>query len=237
VYAIATLLMAGLLRGYVDSNFWTQHVFQFGSMFEMLMWMRLLGVRIDDLRASAQRAHLERDTLRALALTDALTGLPNRRGLTDSLGRLLPGATPEHMTAVYLLDLDGFKAVNDRLGHDAGDELLVGVARRLQSLVRDSDVVSRLGGDEFVVVAAGLHNDAQARALGQKLLDAFHQPFTAAGCEARVGLTVGYALAPLDGRDGQGLLKRADAAMYSGKQAGRQCLRRGAASAGLASAY
>jgi diguanylate cyclase len=236
VYAIATLLMAGLLRGYVASNFWTQHVFQFGSMFEMLMWMRVLGVRIDDLRASAQRAHLERDALRALALTDSLTGLPNRRGLNEALARLVPASTPERMAAVYLLDLDGFKGVNDRLGHDAGDELLVGVARRLASLVRDSDVVARLGGDEFVVVAAGVHNDAEARTLGNKLLDAFRTPFTAAGCEARVGLTVGYALAPLDGRDALDLLKRADAAMYAGKQAGRHCLRRGGASAGLVGA-
>jgi diguanylate cyclase (GGDEF)-like protein len=230
VYGLATLTMAGLLRGLVPSNFWTQHAFQFGSLFEMVMWMRVLGVRIEDLRSSAQRAHLERDALRSLAHTDALTGLPNRRGLNEALDRVLPACTPTRMTAVYLLDLDGFKPINDRLGHEAGDEVLVGVARRLESLVRASDVVARLGGDEFVVVAAGLPGDAEARALGQKLLDAFRQPFAAGGEDCRVGLTIGYALAPLDGRDALGLLKRADAAMYAGKQAGRHCLRRGGSS-------
>ena len=236
VYAMATLAMAGLLRGWVPSNFWTQHAFQFGVMVEMVLWMRVLALRIDDLRSSAQRAHIERDALRSLAHTDALTGLPNRRGLNDALQRLLPAATPERMTAVYLLDLDGFKPVNDRLGHEAGDELLVGMARRLAGLLRASDTVARLGGDEFVVVAAALPGDAEAQALGRKLLDASARPFQVAGQEVRVGLTVGYALAPLDGRDGLGLLRRADAAMYAGKQAGRNCLRRGQASVGLAGA-
>ena len=236
VYGVSTLTMVGLLRGLVPSNFWTQHAFQFGSMFEMVMWMRVLGVRIEDLRASAQRAHLESAALRSLAHTDALTGLPNRRGLNDALARVLPHCSAERMVAVYLLDLDGFKPINDRLGHEAGDEVLAGVARRLESLLRASDVVARLGGDEFVVVANGLRGDAEATALGQKLLDAFGQPFQAGGQLCRVGLTVGYALAPLDGRDATGLLKRADAAMYAGKQAGRHCLRRGGASLGLAGA-
>lgn len=129
-------------------------------------------------------------------------------------------------TLVYLLDLDGFKAINDRLGHDAGDELLIGVAQRLQSLLRSGDTVARLGGDEFVVVASGLSDDGNAQALGHKLLENFKLPFTAAGEQCSVGLTIGYALAPLDGQDAQTLLKRADTAMYAGKNAGRHCLRR-----------
>ncbi|MFT3819047.1 MAG: diguanylate cyclase [Rubrivivax sp.] len=235
-YGVATLTMAALLRGWVGANPWTENAFQAGAMFEMLMWMRVLAVRLEDLRASAQRAHIERDALRSLALTDALTGLPNRRGLSELLARSLALSSPQRPTAVYLLDLDGFKAINDRLGHEAGDELLVGVARRLQSLLRSGDTVARLGGDEFVVVAGGLGGDADAQALGRKLLDSFQQPFTAAGEPCRVGLTIGYALAPLDGQDAQSLLKRADAAMYAGKHAGRHCLRRGQASVGLAMA-
>ncbi len=236
VYAAAILSMAALLRGWVPSNFWTQHAFQFGSMIEMAMWMRVLGLRIEDLRASAQRVHLEHAALRSLAHTDALTSLPNRRGLNEALARVLPMSVPERMTAVYLVDLDGFKAVNDRLGHDAGDALLVAVARRLESLVRASDTVARLGGDEFVVVATRLPGDAEAQALGRKLLAGFAQPFEVAGQACRVGLTAGYALAPLDGSDALSLLKRADAAMYAGKQAGRNCLQRGGASAGLVAA-
>ena len=235
-YFAATLTMAALLRGWAPSNFWTQHAFQFGSMIEMAMWMRVLAVRIEDMRTAAQRATLERDTLRTLAHTDALTGLPNRRGLTEVLDRVLPVSVPERMTAVYLVDLDGFKPVNDRFGHDVGDALLVAVARRLEGLVRNSDTVARLGGDEFVIVATRLPGDAEAQALGRKLLAGFQQPFQVAGQECRVGLTVGYALAPLDGSDALSLLKRADAAMYAGKQAGRNCLQRGGASAGLVAA-
>ncbi len=235
-YGMATLIMAALLRGWIDMTPWTEHSFQAGAMIEMAMWMRVLGVRIEELRASAQRAHLERDALRSLAHTDALTGLPNRRGLSEVLARSLASCSPDRMTAVYLIDLDGFKPINDNLGHEAGDEVLVGVARRLQSLLRGSDTVARLGGDEFVVVASGLAGDADAQALGRKLLEGFREPFVAAGRPCAVGLTIGYALAPLDGHDADGLLKRADAAMYAGKQAGRHCLRRGQASVGLAGA-
>ena len=155
---------------------------------------------------------------------------PNRRGLSEALEQALARSSAQRLAAVYLLDLDGFKAVNDRLGHEAGDEVLVGVARRLQALLRGSDVVARLGGDEFVVVAAGLSGDADAQAIGRKLLDGFREPFVAAGEACRIGITIGYALAPLDGRDANGLLKRADAAMYAGKQAGRHRMQRGGVS-------
>jgi diguanylate cyclase (GGDEF)-like protein len=87
--------------------------------------------------------------------------------------------------------------------------------------------VARLGGDEFVVVATRLSDDVEARRLGQKLLESIHAPFSANGQDCTVGVTIGYALAPLDGKDAGSLLKRADAAMYVGKQAGRHCLHRG----------
>jgi len=108
------------------------------------------------------------------------------------------------------------------------------VARRIESLLRASDTVARLGGDEFVVVAGSLPGDAEAQLLGRKLLESFRAPFDVAGQSCRIGLTIGYSLAPLDGRDAIGLLKRADAAMYAGKQAGRNCLQRGGASVALA---
>ena len=234
VYAAAALVMAALLRGWVGSTEWTQHAFQAGAMFEMVMWLGVLGVRTGDLRLSAQRAHVERDTLRSLAHSDPLTGLPNRRGLNEALLATVPACAADRVVAVFMLDLDGFKPVNDRLGHDAGDELLVLVSRRLRSLLRGSDVVARLGGDEFVVMAPGLPGANEAHGLGRKLLDGFDLPFDVAGQSVRVGLTIGYALAPFDGRDAASLLKRADAAMYAGKQAGRHCLRRGGASVGLA---
>lgn len=230
VYGVGTLTMAGLLRGLVAADYWTLHAFQFGAMFEMLMWMGVLSLRTDALRAAAQRAQLERDALHSLAHSDPLTGLPNRRGLSDALARALKACSVDRIAAIYLLDLDGFKPINDRLGHEGGDEVLVGVARRLKASLRGSDVVARLGGDEFVVLATGLPGEAEARALGQKLLGVFGKPFEAAHHQCRVGATIGYALAPLDGHEALELLKRADAAMYAGKESGRNCVQRGGAS-------
>ena len=106
VYAGGVLTMAALLRGWVGSNVWTQHVFQAGAMFEMVMWLGVLGVRMGDLALAAQRAHIERDSLRSMAHTDPLTGLPNRRGLYEALNAALPNCSAERVAAVYMLDLD-----------------------------------------------------------------------------------------------------------------------------------
>ncbi len=225
VHFLGLIVFLGMFQGLLPATYWTQHAMQFVSLFEAVTWLLVLGVRTQDIRESAQRAGIERDTQRVLAQTDALTGLPNRRGLSEVLQRALPAAAPERLVAVYLLDLDGFKAINDRLGHDAGDDLLVGVAKRLKSLLRASDTIARLGGDEFVVVALHLPNEIEARRLGQKLLDGIGAPFDVAGQTCHVGLTVGYALAPRDGLHAAELLKRADSAMYSGKHAGRNCMR------------
>ena len=236
LYGVGIVVMAALLRGYVASNWWTQHAFELGMLIEMVMWQRVLAVRQEQVRHEAAQADREREALRSLAHTDPLTGLPNRRGLQAELASALPRADSDRMLGVYLLDLDGFKAINDRLGHDAGDELLKLVAQRLRAPLRHRDVVARLGGDEFVVMATDLPGDDEARRLGQKLLDAVAAPFTVREQLCKVGLTVGYALAPLDGLDADSLLKRADAAMYAGKQAGKHTLRRGQASVGLVSA-
>jgi diguanylate cyclase (GGDEF)-like protein len=233
LYGVGIVVMAALQRGLVDANVWTQHAFQVGSVIEMVMWQRVLAVRQEQLRHAAEHADREREALRSLAHTDPLTGLPNRRGLQLELTGALQRNEGTRLLAVYLLDLDGFKAVNDRLGHDTGDELLKAVAQRLRTPLRHRDVVARLGGDEFVVMATDLPSDDDARRLGQKLLDAFALPFMLRGESCKVGLTIGYALAPLDGHDAASLLKRADAAMYAGKQAGKHTLRRGQASVGL----
>jgi len=237
VYLVGTFCMAALLRGLIEPTFWTQHIYSFTTTAEMTAWMAVLGLRVQSIHRNADRVRLEADAQRRLAETDALTGLPNRRGLQSRLEGALSGSTPRRMTALYLLDLDGFKPVNDRFGHDVGDALLVAVGHRLQALLRGTDLVARLGGDEFVVLATGLDDDVAALALGRKLLAAFDQPFDAAGQRCEVGLTVGYAIAPLDGDSADDLLKRADAAMYAGKQAGkRRVMRGGRVLAGAATA-
>ncbi|WP_119967542.1 diguanylate cyclase [Simplicispira lacusdiani] len=221
VYFVATATVIGVIRGWVPVNFWTLHSFQFGATLDMLLFMRVLGLHSKALRTAAENARSERDAMHSLAHTDPLTGLPNRRGLGLALTAALARCDPGHLLAVYVMDLDGFKPVNDQHGHDVGDELLVAVARRLQGQVRKSDLVARLGGDEFVVMVGQLDNATQAHEMGQKLLESFHEPFALHEHTIQVGLTIGYALAPADGNDAVGLLKLADAAMYAGKQGGK----------------
>ena len=236
VYFVATATVIGVIRGWVPVNFWTLHSFQFGATLDMLLFMRVLGLRTKALRLEALDANRERDVMRSLAHTDPLTGLPNRRGLNIALASALARCGPDKLLAVYVMDLDGFKPVNDQHGHDVGDELLIAVTRRLQNHVRQSDVVARLGGDEFVVMTGQLASAQQAQELGHKLLDAFRTPFSLGNLQVQVGLTIGYAIAPDDSNDALGLIKLADAAMYSGKQGGKFCLRRNTGDLALSSA-
>ena len=149
------------------------------------------------------------------------------------VGALTIAALLRGWLAVYGLDLDGFKLINDRLEHDDGDALLVLVGQRLCAQLHSSDVVARVGGDEFVILVAGLAGDADAQRLGSKRLSAVEQPLMVDRQICRVGLSIGLALAPHDGRDANDPLKQAGAAMCAGKQAGRHTLRRGAELSGL----
>ena len=226
-YYVSTELMVSLIKGRIGANWWTLHSFEIGATLDMLLFTRVLALRLLRIRSEAERMRRERDVLHSLAHSDALTGLPNRRGLAALLEAELPAAHAERPLAFLLLDLDGFKLVNDLHGHDTGDELLVAVAERLRTGVRTSDVVARLGGDEFVVAAPGLKDAAQAEALGRQLLRAFEAPFMLGERECRVGLTIGYAVAPFDGRALSELMRVADAALYAGKHSGKNTLRRG----------
>ena len=136
---------------------------------------------------------------------------------------------------MYLIDLDGFKPINDSHGHDVGDDLLVAVGKRLQASVRQqTDLVARLGGDEFIVMACHLESPHHAEELGRSLLHAFDAPFSLGDLNLKVGLTIGYALAPLDSDDSHGLIRLADAAMYAGKQGGKSSILRNSGELALA---
>jgi diguanylate cyclase (GGDEF)-like protein len=226
VYAVAVAVLIGVINGRLPVTFWTLHSFQFGATLDMLFYMQVLSLGNKAAHTTARHATHERDMMRSLAHSDPLTGLINRRGLTTELKTALSRSTPQRLVALYVLDLDGFKPVNDQHGHDVGDELLIAVAKRLQANVRSGDVVARPGGDEFVVMSSGLATPAQADALAHKLLDAIKAPFQIGPHTCHVSLTIGYALAPLDGTDAAALLKQADGAMYAGKQAGKGCARR-----------
>ena len=129
---------------------------------------------------------------------------------------------------LYLLNLDGFKAVNDSLGHDAGDLLLQEVAQRLRRQLRADDPVCRLGGDELLVAVSHLKSLDDAEALGQKLSRAFDSPAQVGASTCKVGVTVGHALAPQGERAAPGLIKRADAALHAGQHADKNRVIRGA---------
>lgn len=208
-------ILVGVTTGRIGAGFWTLHAFQFGTVLDMLVFGRIAVLRTAALHREASRAALERDQMHSLAHTDALTGLANRRGLDDALSIALGAATPERGVALYMLDLDGFKPINDRYGHETGDQLLQAIGQRLSHSVRTADTVARVGGDEFVVVASGISGDAQARELAAKLAGVFREPFTLERHACQVGTSIGYALAPRDGRDAAALLKVADAAMYA----------------------
>jgi diguanylate cyclase (GGDEF)-like protein len=159
-----------------------------------------------------------------LAQHDTLTGLPNRATFqTEIDGRLL-GAKPDVRTALLYLDLDGFKAVNDALGHATGDALLTQVATRIRQQLGDGDVAARLGGDEFAVVSSRDGGKA-CEPLAAGLIEALSQPFTVDGHQVQIGTCVGIAIAPDDATDPQLLLKAADVALYRAKTEGRGAYR------------
>ncbi|HIV71502.1 MAG TPA: sensor domain-containing diguanylate cyclase [Candidatus Aquabacterium excrementipullorum] len=225
-HAVVLAIGAGLHRGHVPWSEWDNIVPQLGAAIDLLAWAMVGSLRTKDLRRDAARHREERDRLLVAVQTDALTGLANRRGLEHGLRSLLAEASRTRMLALYVIDLDGFKPVNDLHGHDVGDEALVMVAQRLKQAVRAGDLVCRIGGDEFVVVAAGLPDEQQARLVADKLLACSVRPFVLSQASCRVGMTIGYAMAPLHATDADSLLKQADAAMYKGKQAGKQQVRR-----------
>jgi diguanylate cyclase (GGDEF)-like protein len=161
--------------------------------------------------------------MRQELFTDRLTGVSNRSALQHVLAALTAGdAASAQPFALLFMDLNLFKALNDRWGHDNGDRALAEVAQRLRQQVRAADHVARLGGDEFVVVLRGVETPEMARALADKLVATLSAPLTTlegipAGETVHLGASVGIALYPADGQDVQTLLRQADQQMYQDK--------------------
>ncbi len=162
------------------------------------------------------------EMLSSLAFYDSLTGLPNRNLFNDRLARAVTAAQRGGGSfAVLYIDIDRFKQVNDRLGHDNGDELLRQVAARLQQGLRQNDTVARLGGDEFVAILEGMGEARMAVKIVEKLLAACCGGYRLHGRWLHVTLSIGVSFYPGDARDMQALLRCADTAMYRAKAAGR----------------
>jgi diguanylate cyclase len=226
VLSVGNFITTGVLRGTTAASTANLHAFQIASIVEMLAFLYALSEQARLTRKADERARVERDYLQGLAFSDPLTGLQNRRGLTEALTRGMASATEAAQLAVYVIDLDGFKPINDRHGHNVGDELLTIVAKRLRAYVRAQDTVARTGGDEFVIVAPGLTDDAAAE-FARSLLQRFDEPIGLTVGAERVGLTIGFALGPSDDDSPAGLLRLADQAMYEGKRLGKQRAVRG----------
>jgi diguanylate cyclase (GGDEF)-like protein/PAS domain S-box-containing protein len=180
------------------------------------------AIDVTQLRQNQAELQRARDAAVYESLNDPLTGLPNRKLLTDTLSSLLALARRESgMIALLYLDLDGFKLVNDSLGHAVGDGLLVQLAGRLRSSLRDGDMLARLGGDEFMVVMHGLHTREQAVLLAGTLLKAISNPFEVKGHQLAIGASIGISVFPEDATDAEELIQQADSAMFVGKREGR----------------
>ncbi|MBL8512580.1 MAG: EAL domain-containing protein [Betaproteobacteria bacterium] len=209
-----------------------QHVDVFLEWYQWL-WLALIlpafamvGSRISELRARILRTNDELtnalSTIQNMATHDSLTGLPNRASLADTMAHAINRAERgRESVSVLFVDLDHFKAINDSLGHSAGDHLLREVARRLSAAVRDSDLVARLGGDEFVVMVENAGGLDSQRALAEKIIAAVHEPMTLLGHQVTVSASIGIASFPEDGKDPATLLSNADLAMYRAKDLGR----------------
>ncbi len=185
---------------------------------------RLVGTHMDltEIRAVQKQLEESRQQLKKMAFYDALTGLPNRRLLEDRMVQLLEESQQSgDVLAVAMMDLDGFKQVNDTLGHDVGDELLKAVSGRLNLCMRDSDTIARLGGDEFVLLFSELSKPEDVVSGLERVITVIGKPYMIEGNECRVTASIGVAFFPNDAKTGDILLRYADLAMYRSKQAGR----------------
>lgn len=155
------------------------------------------------------------------AYHDLLTGLPNRRLFLDRLAREVKHAKRNRLPlSVLFMDLDGFKAVNDSLGHEVGDHLLSEVAKRIIDCVRESDTVARLGGDEFTVILIGANQRTDAELVAQTIIDALAMPFHIAQHLVQISVSIGITFCPQDASSPAALLEAADQAMYKAKKSG-----------------
>jgi diguanylate cyclase (GGDEF)-like protein len=160
------------------------------------------------------------EKLQQFAYFDALTGLPNRRAFNEEFQVLLGSAALQPF-ALILVDLDGFKMVNDSLGHLAGDALLVAAAGRMRQAIRDQDFIARLGGDEFAILVQQLHDLSLATSVCDRIVDLMSQPIAVRGVALTIGASAGAALFPQHGVTQDDLYRHVDLALYEAKRAGR----------------
>ena len=203
----------------------TNYALYSGFIDFVLVFTMGLGVVIWLLEEEHTKAQSTTQEIASLAFHDPLTGLPNRKLLVDHLTRAIYQARRDRCNlAVYFIDLDRFKVINDSLGHAAGDKVLQAVASRVTAALREADTVARMGGDEFVAVTPDIHGVEDAVHIAQKVRDAIREPIQIEGRELFVSASMGVAVYPVDGEIAETLLKNADTAMYRAKAQGNDLL-------------
>ncbi len=200
--------------------------FQWITLAFVLPCFAMVGGRLSEMRQRVQRTNDELTSalsmIQKMATHDTLTALPNRALFNETLAHAIAQSQRHgRPLAIFFLDLDRFKNINDTLGHGVGDRVLQEAGRRLIAAVRSSDLVARLGGDEFVVLVEDFHDSTDLTEIAGKVLDAFAGTFMVDGQELALSASVGICTYPEDGADGQALLSNADIAMYRAKEQGR----------------
>ena len=181
--------------------------------------------RVQDLAAEIKARRSAELEAQNLARHDPLTGLPNRRFFVEKLGEVLLTTTEASRSAVLMLDLDGFKAINDTYGHALGDRALAEFAERVSGVMRSAAVLTRVGGDEFAVIVPDIGSLDDLTAVARRITAAVVEPFLADHVPTTLGVGVGIAVAPVDGMEAELLVQRADRALYRAKAEGRSSIR------------
>jgi diguanylate cyclase (GGDEF)-like protein len=198
---------------------WFRHGFLLGTVLMLLVYMSLLAMVLSQF----QRRLLEAEAKALdMAFLDPLTGLNNKRYMNTLFDHALLLATrPHHMVAIFYIDLDNFKPINDAAGHHVGDEVLKAIALRIKGIVRSTDICARVGGDEFIVIGTQLENEAQAFEVAKKLLAQMMQQVQVGESQYLLGASIGISLYPHHARDLSKLIQCADSAMYQVKRNGK----------------
>lgn len=217
LYLSSALSVSGFTLVLATSEYWIAHqTMGIGLLIVLIVIPMYFASLVRQLHAALAR-------MRTMATHDTLTDLPNRHSFYEQLQHMLRLAERSYTVfAVVFIDLDGFKPINDELGHAAGDAVLKSVARRLEQCVRKCDVVARFGGDEFVIILSDVHKTA-VHSVARKIIDTVAMPHEFNGKTVTLSSSMGIATYPDSGRSVDELIARADAAMYRSKRAGRNC--------------
>ena len=225
IFIIGALVLSARNFGLIPNTVLSQYAIFIGSALEMILISFALAQRINQIKDHYQRLVSDNSqlkdqesSLKQLAHYDALTGLANRTLIMEKLELLLAlSKRNDKKLAVLFLDLDGFKPVNDRYGHDAGDEVLITMADRLRSLLRNSDYIGRIGGDEFIVLVEHGDQEFNPQQVADKIRTAIAEPFSILGEKVQLGTSIGISVYPDNAQDIPSLVSFADTAMYINK--------------------